>query len=305
MPKHFPYVLVILHLSTIGIASSNLSAMLRKNILLSTLCLTALDREEAVLPKLQKVSDRDGQESADGATSSQLTVLDGLAKDALVEDKHFLGKRRFEVSLIKKTYWYDLDPVPLSDVLSADDRYSMPLEALIRIEAVKSDLQESVPTERFWPGPVSAAEAIIQDCVKQLQNSSMKSRTSDIQQRSTEMIEDQLKLLKTGIESYAARQGLQRIDVQARDPVVGYRVQIKVEPNKAHVHVMTLLLYKKYESLGTPPDKYEWTDLMESETLLIGRYRYRVDWPQELNGPEEGSIEITEPGILTFTPKSH
>jgi hypothetical protein len=305
MPIHLPYVLVILHLSTVGIGPPNVSAVLHNNISSPTLSLTALDREEGVLTKLQKVNNRDGQESAGGATGSQLTVLDALAKDALAEDKHFLGKRRFEVSLTRKTYWYDLNPVPLSDVLSADDRYSMPLEALIRIEAVKRDLQESVPTEQFWPGPVSAAEAIIHEFVKQLQNSSMKSRTSDIQQRSTELIEDQLKLLKTGIESYAARQGLQRIDVQARDPVVGYRVQIKVEPNKAHVHVMTLLQYKKYESLGTPPDKYEWTDLMESETLLIGRYRYRVDWPQELNGPEEGSIEITEPGILTFTPKSH
>src|SRR5260221_12456555 len=133
MPKNLPQLIVILHLSTIGYTSSNVSATLRKTISPPIL---ALNCEGAVSPELQThINNPDGQESADVATR-HLVVLNRLAKDALVEDKRFLGRPRFRVSLTKRTYWYDLNPVPLGDVLSSDDVYAMPLEALIRIKAL-------------------------------------------------------------------------------------------------------------------------------------------------------------------------
>jgi hypothetical protein len=35
---------------------------------------------------------------------------------------------------------------------------------------------------------------------------------------------------------------------------------------------------------------------------MIGMYRYRIEWPAKLNGPEEGNLNIDEPKEIDFTP---
>ena len=65
---------------------------------------------------------------------------------------------------------------------------------------------------------------------------------------------------------------------------------------------MTLLEFKKYQYFKTPREQYQWNDILDADNDLIGWYHYRVEWPADLNGPEEGDIEIKKPGVLTFRP---
>jgi len=110
--------------------------------------------------------------------------------------------------------------------------------------------------------------------------------------------------LEAIIQQYATARDLAFVKFTSKDPVIGYPVRIKIEPPKAHVRVMTLLEYKKYRYTNTAPEQYQWNDLLDSESLMIGWYHYRAEWPQELNGPEEGDFEIKKAGTITFSPKN-
>ena len=66
---------------------------------------------------------------------------------------------------------------------------------------------------------------------------------------------------------------------------------------------MTLLEYKKCINSHTALSD-QWNDMVEGDVKLIGRYHYLAEWPQELNGPEEGNFEIREPGAITFRPSA-
>src|SRR5271157_1333438 len=90
--------------------------------------------------------------------------------------------------------------------------------------------------------------------------------------------------------------------VEMRGSVRGYRVRVNVEPPRARVRVMTLLEYRKCLYFRSPLED-QWIDLLSVENEMIGRYRYLALWPPELNGREEGEIEITGPATITFAPK--
>jgi len=242
--------------------------------------------------------------SSDSDTKSMSEVLIRLAADGIGEDKEFLGRTRFTISQSERTYTYDLDPIPVRTVLSHKDPYATPLEALIRIESLRRDFHAAVPDEKFWIVPLEAIQGAVQRCIEQLESTQPKAGSPDGQQECSRSVEGQFSNLENAIRGYATVHSLELVKFQKRDPVIGYRVRIKIEPPRAHVHVMTLLDYKKYRYFRTPVEQYQWNDLLDDESLMIGWYHYRADWPQDLNGPEEGDFEITKPGTMTFSPKS-
>jgi hypothetical protein len=66
---------------------------------------------------------------------------------------------------------------------------------------------------------------------------------------------------------------------------------------------MPLIEYKKYQYFKVPQEQYQWNDLLDSESDLIGWYHYRAEWPAELHGLEEGDFCIKKPGSITFKPR--
>jgi hypothetical protein len=252
----------------------------------------------------QLLTRSDKKDPSDSETKPTQDVLLRLATDGIAEDKEFLGKTRFAVSQADRRYSYDLEPIPVSAVLSQNDPYGTPLEALIRIEALRRDFRAAVPAEKFWIAPLEAIQEAVQHCVEGLESSQPKNASSDVAQECSSSVQEQFNNLERTILGYATAHSLALVKFQKRDPVIGYRVHIKIEPPRAHVHVMTLLDYKKYRYSNTPAEQYQWNDLLDAENLLIGWYHYRVDWPQDLNGPEEGDFEITKAGTITFSPKS-
>ena len=224
--------------------------------------------------------------------------LKDLAAEQIRFDDAFLGKQRFSVDQHNRTLSYDLRPMPLNFVLSETDPLAMPLEVLIRVEALRRDFAAAISDERFWLASLDRIQQIVERCV-----STSGFNVQSDQQRCNGEIDEQFEALKQSIADYATAHGLRLIEPpQTRGPVAAYRVHITIDPPRARVRVMPLLEYKKYEHFKTPSDQYEWSDLLDSEADMIGWYRYRAEWPKELNGPEEGNIEIKKKGTLTFRP---
>jgi len=221
--------------------------------------------------------------------------LKELAAEQIGSDNAFLGKRRFSIDKESHTIFYDLRPTPLNFVLSETDPEAMPLEALIRVAALRRDFAATIPNEKFWPVSLNDIQQTVERCAPISQ--------VEADEQCVKILDEQFGALKQLITTYAAVHGLRLIEPpQARGSVVAYRVRVKIDPPRARLRVMTLLEYKKYEYFKTPPGQYQWSDLLDSETDMIGWYHYRAEWPTELNGPEEGNIEIKKSGTLTFRP---
>jgi hypothetical protein len=244
-------------------------------------------------------------ESPSQAGSQDQGSLGGLrqlAAEQIVKDGEFLGKTRFQVDLQNQTYFYDAKPVPARLVLADDDPYAVPLEALIRVEALRRDFRASVPNETFWIGALEAVEEAANACVTGADASPSSQSAPDKPNACSSRIQDQFDSLGKSISGFAAGHKLQLAMSQGRDPAPGFPVQIKIDPPKARVRVMTLLEYKKYQLFKTPADQYRWNDLLDSSGDMIGWYHYRAEWPAELNGPEEGDFCVKKPGTITFRP---
>jgi hypothetical protein len=248
---------------------------------------------------------RHAQKAFSLENQSVQNALVQLSRTDAMDDRNLLGRTRFAVNKPSHSYSYDLDPTPTRYVLSGDDPYGKPLEALIRLESIRRDFESSVPNENFWRPRTVDIQSAIDNCIDRIDSSEFKFKPKYFQDECSKKIEAEFQNLDRSIQRYASVNKLKRIIVETRDAIAGYRIVVKTDPPKIQVHIMTLLQYKKYQYLNVPADKYQWNDLFDPENVMIGWYHYRVDWPKNLNGPEEGNVEITKPGVLTFTPKSN
>jgi hypothetical protein len=129
--------------------------------------------------------------------------------------------------------------------------------------------------------------------------------SAPLQEECSKELEQQFGDVKQAIVGYATAHNLTPISIaQGRDPAAGYQVQIKIDPPRARVRVMTVLEYKKCMYFKTPLEE-QWIDLLGGEQEMIGRYQYRAEWPADLGGPEEGTFEIRKAGAITFRPKQN
>lgn len=244
----------------------------------------------------------DGQTSSDTRKQDSVGSLNQLASEEIVRDIEFLGKTRFSVDLHDQTYFYDPTPVSASFVLAKDDPYEVPLEALIRIKALRRDFSAAVPTNDFWIAPLGSIEAVVNACIRDLGEPKADGTTTDVRKCSVR-IQAQFDKLGESISSFASAQKFTPSEIlRRRDPAPGYRVQIKIDPPSARVRVMPLLEYRKNQYFKIPLTNYRWNDLLASESDMIGWYHYRAEWPAELNGLEEGDFCITKPQAITFKP---
>jgi hypothetical protein len=224
------------------------------------------------------------------------SVLDSLSDQVLASDR-YLGRTRI-VLLSSKILHYDFAP-DQSAVLAPRDPVIRSLEALIRAKALGRDFASVFPTEIFWIQPLDHVRAITQALNGIGPEGAGKE--GQLKERLAQ-IDEQFQLLETATVQYAARHQLET--ESARDPAAPYKVEIRVEPPRARVRFMPLLCYIRARKFNTALDD-QWIDLQTGTQHLIGRYRYVAEWPAELSGPVEGTFEIREDSVITFTPAKH
>lgn len=227
------------------------------------------------------------------------SLLKDLANEAIRQDPAFLGKVRFRIDPKNRTFSIDLAALPLDLVLSKSDANAPVLEALIRLAALQRDLQAAFSGESFWRAEADAVEQAVKRCS---QSSGLtEGADGDPGRTCRDQMVGSFSALRKVVISFATAKGFKERDDSTRG-IPGFPVHIAVVPPRAKLKVMTFLEYKKCQYLQKPKETYEWTDLVGSTFQMIGRYRYRIEWPADLKGPEEGDIEITGPQTLTFTP---
>jgi hypothetical protein len=231
-----------------------------------------------------------------------MVLLKALAAETISSGDGFPGATRLVVDQEHNTLSYDLNPLPPGLVLSNRDPLSVPLEAMIRMEALRRDLQRSFPVQTFWVAPLAKVQTSISNCVDSLSRMKDDSVLAVRADDCSEGIERQFGELDRSIQTFAKERKLTvKPLVVDRSPAIGYKVRVSIGPPPARVRFMTMLEYRKCMNAKIPLTD-QWNDMTEGEVSLIGRYHYLADWPPALNGPEEGNFEIRKDGTLTFRP---
>ena len=250
-----------------------------------------------------------GQDKPDISKSSQgnqgsvetMRRLVEFAKEAVKNDSAYIGRLRFSISTRTRVYFLDTSPLNISTVLSPSDQFGVPIEALLREEVFQRDFAKALPSDTFWQKPLAQVTLSVQACVAEYSKLGATGGARELSQKCVASIEQSYSDLKKIVEQYAMNNHLRVAAPTDRGPATGYRVKIVVRPPGPHVKIMTLLEYRKCEAFNEPME-HQWIELL-SETNLIGRYRYRVEWPARLNGVDESEFEVKEAETLTFTPK--
>lgn len=243
------------------------------------------------------------QDRGNADKENSMRLLKMLIETQGLTDDAFLGKPRFSLDTQRRTFSTDLAPIPLDFILSRTDPLARPLEILLRTEVLRRDFRVALPDEKFWRISLDSIEQTVNACLQNGELREANSVETTNRQRCYAEVDQIFDQLETQIAGYANTHRLERIEpLRPRDPIVGYRITVRVEPPRARVRVMPLLEYKKYKYLQTSEKDYQWTDLLDTENRMIGWYHYRVEWPSELNGAEEGDFEIKNPGTMTFRP---
>jgi len=262
------------------------------------------------LPGSQEGTQENGaakNEKLDTRNAVGQNTMEKLAKLAIEPtsgDPAFLGRTRFEIIPQSRLVLLDLRQISYDSVVSKSDPYSVPLEALVRVEVLRRDFQRFIPEEKFWLLPLFEVEHAVKGCIDSLESPGYKQHPVETHRVCAQNVEEQFGHLHNAVVDFAKTRNLkvtQSPDVM--DPVAGYRIQVSVDPPSARVRVMTFLEYEKCKYFKQPLEE-SWNDLLVGENYMIGRYRYLVEWPVTLNGPEEGEVEVTKPGTMIFTPKS-
>jgi|HubBroStandDraft_6_1064221.scaffolds.fasta_scaffold49406_2 hypothetical protein len=227
-------------------------------------------------------------------------LLENLATESVSLDGN-LGRNR--VSIENGMIAYDFRPAANANLGSRPDRLTAPLEYLIRIEALNRDFRATLPTEKFWIGPLERIRGLAEAMVEAAYGSTSEDEWSSKKQAYEEEVGKEFAGLADELIAYGKKS---RLDLTGtRGTVEGYRVEIHVDPPKARVRYMPFLSYKKCMLFKLNLNDY-WLDLGAGTRSLIGRYHYIAEWPPSLNGPEEGNFEVNAEGMtLTFQPKEN
>jgi hypothetical protein len=220
-------------------------------------------------------------------------VIDSLSDQLLVSDR-YLGRTRIVLSSTKMLHC-DFAP-DQSAVLAPKNPGILSLEALIRAKALRRDFAAVFPEQTFWIQPLDRVRTIVQTLNATGTEGAQHDRSVE---EALRQIDEQFNIVEAATLHYAAQNGLET--ESARDPAAPYKVEIKIQPPGARVRFMPLLCFIRSKKLNTPLDE-QWIDLQEGTQHLIGKYRYLAEWPRELSGPVEGTFEVREDSVITFTP---
>jgi hypothetical protein len=245
------------------------------------------------------------QDLPESTAREQMELIERLASEEINSGDSFLGKTRFAVRAEDHAVYYDLGRVSPKAVLSGTDPLAIPLEATIRMEALRRDFRTSAPSDKFWAEPLDSVRRAVSDCVGRITAEKAGAGVVASGEQCSNELERRFDALRRAIELFAVAHDLTTSpNSQSRDPAAGYRVQVRIEPPRARIRVMTALEYRKCNYFKIPLED-QWIDLVAQEQDMIGRYRYLAEWPVELGGPEEGEFEVKKAGSMVFHPKQH
>ena len=220
-----------------------------------------------------------------------------LAQDAVSTDPN-LGRNRVSVS--DGVLVYDFQPAPETSLTSRPSRLTTPLELLIRIDALSRDFHSAIPTQEFWGPPLERLRGLASHMVDAAFHSPSEDQWRLRKQKYEDQVGQEFAALAKEVRAFASKT---KLDVKtARGSSNGYKVEIRIEPPKAHVKFMTYLDYRKCKAFKLNLEDY-WVDLDPGIHALIGKYHYLAEWPASLNGPEEANFEVTDDMPRTFVPK--
>jgi hypothetical protein len=220
------------------------------------------------------------------------------SNDASILDDPFLGKARVTLNRRSGTLEFNLAALPSGAILSEDNVLSPLLEAAIRRRVLRRDISRAFPSDKSWEPLFDAVNRAIDSCLR----ATVKSTSRDSLVTSTtacSTIDDAFDKFASKLRENAK---LQKLDVvESRGATSFFRVKVTFNPKKVRLRIMTALQYRECLFFHLHEDDF-FNDVLQEEENLIGRYRYRAEWPAELGGPEEGDFEIKGPATLTFTP---
>src|SRR5882757_7737450 len=144
-----------------------------------------------------------GQLNANPGAEETMSFLTKLAGEEVASNDSFLGKTRFVVDSRANTILYDMTPAPIGLVLSDSDPLSVPMEAMIRTEALRRDLQKSLPTETFWIAPLANVQGSIRKCVDSLVHLKSNSALQAREDECSAGIADQVNKLDQSVQTFA------------------------------------------------------------------------------------------------------
>lgn len=225
-------------------------------------------------------------------------LLEGLAENAVSEDAN-LGRNR--VSISDRVLTYDFRPASEDSLTSHPSRVTGSLELLIRVGALRRDFRQYLPTEGFWAPRLERVQNLSAEMLKSAYNTTSDGEWLAKLQDDEDQVAQEFAALDAGLVAYAQKSGL---DVKSTKGIPqGYKVEIRIDPPKAHLKFMPLLDYRRCVAFKLDLKDY-WVELNPGTHTLIGRYHYLAEWPLSLHGPDEDNFEITEEGMtLTFQPK--
>jgi hypothetical protein len=222
----------------------------------------------------------------------EFAVLDKLSNDLVNSDSYY-GRKRLVVSEGR---------IALMDFgadqpggAQADDIKTRLLECLARVKTLRRDFASSFPGASFWVEPLDRIEDTVRDL-----DASHDATTRNNSKLAMMKVDEQFRSLERLTTAYATEHHVETS--ASREPATPYEVQIQTDPPKiATVKYMTYLSYRRCLAFKIALDE-QWLVMPEGKCPLIGKYRYRVEWPAELGGPVEGTLEITRDSNLTFRP---
>jgi hypothetical protein len=278
-------------MSTLHHASAVLVAM-------AAMSLTGCSGTRQTLQGQQSVQPAASRAARPAPAADRIALLERLAADAVQEDPDFLGRPRWSVNEARRAVSLDLTPVPPEAVLSRDDPLAGPLEIMIRVAVLRRDFKAHWTGAADWAGPLDELDALARRHAAQV----VSGTTGPADPGAKQMSEDasrQWDRVEQAARTYARRAGY---DVEASRSVDdGYVVTFVIAPPSGRLKLMTELAYRKAAIVGDVESR--WRDIKAPREKLVGRYRYRSEWPADVGGSDEGQIAVSEDTTWTFTPK--
>ena len=200
------------------------------------------------------------------------------------------------------TYNLLLDPsLPAPDSSEVDDRLTRPLQQILRLAEIRRDLLRTKMQTPAILGSLKDAEESTAAMVDLAYHAAAVGDWVTRRQALESHIDRSLAHLETQLVDLAQKQHLTIL--KKREGPQGFKVNIAVDPPIARVRFMPLLKYRLATAFGEPLDN-QWVILNPGPQQLLGRYFYRAEWPDDLNGTEEGIFDIRSASSVTFKPKA-
>jgi hypothetical protein len=182
------------------------------------------------------------------------------------------------------------------DGFEPDDPYRPAYRAQVEIEALRELFTRAVPGETFWRDPLEQAQLVVVGMLRDIRETAeaapLEAKLAD---RQAEFLRTRVRL-DEAIRGFAAEQGLAVRGTTLMFSVRRFSVPVQTVPDDGLVRVLPLLVFRRHEALGTPPDDMPWRTV-SNPAELIGRYQYLVRWPDGRRGA--GHIEVrSESGIV-------